>query len=345
MTRPLVSNEELIPILFGHAALQQFSAACELELFEHLHRVPDLTVAELEQALQLSARSTAVLLQGTTALGVTTAQGGRYRNSPVIEAAFADGSWPTLAAIARFQTGISYLPASDYAESLRTGTNVGVRFFPGDTPDLYSRLGNVPARQQLFYRGMHAWSQLSNPVLTAVDLSATSRLLDVGGGDAVNAVRLAEANPDLQVTVLDRPEARAVAEATISAAGLTDRVRFSGCDIFTDDYPDGHDAVLFAHQLVIWSPEENIALLRRAAAGLPSGGRVLIFNAFSDDGGDGPLYSALDNVYFLTLPSKASRIYTWAEMEGWLAEAGFGSTTRHVAGGWTPHGVLEARPL
>ncbi|GAA3414850.1 methyltransferase [Streptosporangium vulgare] len=76
-------------------------------------------------------------------------------------------------------------------------------------------------------------------------------------------------------------------------------------DIFNDPYPEGHDAVLFANQLVIWSPEQNRDLLRKAHAALPEGGRVMVFNVMSGDTGDGPLYSALDNAYFATLTRAA----------------------------------------
>src|SRR5207253_7882011 len=140
-------------------------------------------------------------------------------------------------------------------------------------------------------------------------------VLDVGGGDAVNAIALARANPEARFTVLDLPGAVRIGRRKIAESGLTDRIACHESDIFADPYPDGHDCVLFANQLVIWSPEENLLLLRKAYQCLPPGGRVLVFNAISDDSGDGPLYAALDNVYFATLPARGSMLYRWGQYD------------------------------
>ncbi|RAY12595.1 methyltransferase [Actinomadura craniellae] len=335
---------ELVPILFGHAAFQQLNAACELGLFELLHERGPLGAAEVAEALGLGRRPAGILLLGTTALRLTAVEGGRYRTGPAVAAAFAQGSWPVLRDIVEFQARVSYLPAADFAESLRTGENAGIRHFPGDTRDLYSRLAGVPGLEELFYRCMNSWSELSNPVLVdQVDHTGTRRILDVGGGDAVNAIALARAHPQLRITVLDRPGALEPARRNIERARLADRVGTHAADIFDDPYPGGHDCVLFAHQLVIWSPEQNLRLLRKAHDAVEPGGRVLVFNAFCDDDGAGPLYAALDNVYFATLPFRDSTIYRWCEHEEWLRAAGFTGLRRVAGTGWTPHGVVEGR--
>ncbi|MGY4978578.1 methyltransferase [Streptomyces sp. 900105755] len=184
---------------------------------------------------------------------------------------------------------------------------------------------------------------LSNPVLVEkADLTQVRRVLDVGGGDGVNAIALAQANPGVEFTVLDLPGTVEIARKKIAEHGLSDRISVRAADIFADTYPTGHDCVLFANQLVIWSPEENVRLLRKAHAALPDGGRVLVFNAMSDDSGDGPLYAALDNVYFATLPAASSTIYRWGQYEEWFAAAGFVKPERLPGGRWTPHGVISA---
>jgi ubiquinone/menaquinone biosynthesis C-methylase UbiE len=334
----------MVPILFGHAAFQQLHAASELGLLELLHERGPLDKQHIAKELDLSNRSVDLLLLGTTSLGVTLKTADEYRNAEVIEGLFTEGAWEIIRDIVEFQARVSYVPASDYVESLRKGENVGIRHFPGETRDLYTRLGNVPGLEELFYRCMNSWSRLSNPVLVGkVDYSGVRRLLDVGGGDAVNAIALATAHPHLSITVLDRPGALAVARERISEHGLDGRVSVHAADIFEDTYPTGHDCVLFAHQLVIWSPEQNRALLRKAHQALEPGGSVLVFNAFSDDDGRGPLYAGLDNVYFATLPFKSSTLYPWCDYESWMEEAGFTDIRRITSGSWTPHGVVRAQ--
>jgi SAM-dependent methyltransferase len=342
MPQPMQTRSDLVPVLFGHAAFQQLHAAAELGLLDLLHEHGPLPATAIANRLDLSPRSADLLLLGTTSLGLTTKNRDGYGNGVVIAGLFADGTWPVIRDIIEFQARISYLPASDYVESLRTAANVGIRHFPGDTEDLYTRLGNVPGLEELFYRCMNSWSTLSNPVLVQrVDYTGVTRVLDVGGGDAVNAIALAHAHPRLRITVLDRPGAIEVARERIEREGLSDRVDTHPADIFTDEYPAGYDCILFAHQLVIWSPEQNRTLLHKARKVLGSDGRVLIFNAISDDDGRGPLYAGLDNVYFATLPFKSSTLYPWRDYEGWLAECGFAATRRVTSGSWTPHGVVE----
>jgi tRNA A58 N-methylase Trm61 len=134
-----------------------------------------------------------------------------------------------------------------------------------------------------------------------------------------------------------------VARDNIVAAGLDDRVEVMVGDMFNDPMPTGFDLVLFAHQFVIWSPEQNQTLLARAHEALAPGGRVAVFNAFADDHGGGPLYTALDNVYFATLPTEESTIYEWREHEEWLTAGGFVDIRRIGSEGWTPHGVIVGR--
>jgi len=203
------------------------------------------------------------LLLGATALGLRTKNVETYHNCGILTDAFRNGLWPVLRDIVEFQAKIFYLPAADYAESLRTSENVGIRHFPGDTWDLYRRLAYT--------------------LLEGVDYSGVNRVLDVGGGEAVNAIALASSHPHLRITVLDRSTAVELARDKIVAAGLVNRIDTYAADGFDDEYPSGYDCLLFVNQLVIWTPEQNRTLLDKARRALVSGGRVLIFNSFADD--------------------------------------------------------------
>ncbi|GLW89537.1 methyltransferase [Actinokineospora globicatena] len=334
----------LVPVLFGFSAFQQLRAAAELQLFEYLTLNGPSSCEQVADGLRLPVKSARKLLLGTTALGLTDRGPDGYAPAGPLREALEDGTWPLIRNIIDFQQRLSYLPAKEYAESLRTGKNEGIRHLPGTGADMYTRLEQTPELENLFFRGMNSWSELSNPVLLRqVDYRGVGRLLDVGGGDAVNAIALANAHPHLRITVFDLEGAVEVARDNIAAAGLADRVDVVVGDMFGGPMPDGYDMVLFAHQFVIWSPEQNQALLKRAHDALPPGGRVAVFNAFADDDGRGPLYTALDNVYFATLPSEDSTIYEWREHEEWFAGAGFVDITRVTNNGWTPHGVLEGR--
>ncbi|MGI5350347.1 methyltransferase [Streptomyces sp. CA-250714] len=343
MTKP-VDLSSLVPVLFGFAAFQQLQAASELQLFEHLTLKGPSSSDEVAAGLGLPAKSACTLLLGTTALGLTERTGDRYTTSETIRAAIDDGTWPHLRSIIDFQQRLTYRPAQEYATSLRTGKNLGLKHLPGSGHDLHTRLEEHPELENRFYRGMYSWSELSQPVLLhQVDYSKVATVLAVGVGDAVSAIALARTHPHLKITVLDLEGPLELARDNVEAAGLSDQIDVMAGDMFAEPMPQGYDLVLFAHQLVIRSPEQNLTLLRRAFEALCPGGRVVVFNAFADDDGTGPLYAALDNVYFTVLPFEESRIYPWRDHEEWLAASGFVDITRIHSEGWTPHGVIEGR--
>ncbi|GAA1385899.1 hypothetical protein GCM10009639_08960 [Kitasatospora putterlickiae] len=343
--RALEELEDLTPVLFGHAAFQYLNAGCELGLFDLLHDTPDLTKEHVGRELALAARATDILLLGTTALGLTTVrEDGRYRDAPVIEHLFTDGRWPRFTSVVAFEAHIVYEAQADFTASLRENGNVGLRRIRGTGRDLYHRLAENPELERVFYRYMRAWSELSNPLLLAHGgFAAAGSVLDVGGGDAVNAIALARTHPHLRITILELPATTPLARRRIEDSGLADRITVHEGDMFQDPFPAA-DRVLFAHQLVIWDAHENLALLQQAHKALPEGGQVVVFSSFSDDRGDGPLMAALDSVYFASLPARGGMIHPWYRYEQWLTEAGFDPTgiTRTVAASWTPHGIVTA---
>lgn len=337
------SAADLVPVLFGHAAFQHLNAACELGLHELLEERPGLSSDEIAEQLGLSERSVTILLLGTTALALTRRTGDRYTNSGVIADLFRGGSWPIFRDLVAFEAHIAYLSHSDYVESLRTDTNAGLRWFPGTEPDLYRRLEHSPALMELFYRCMNSWSRVANSILARSDwFDGCGHVLDVGGGDGVNAVALARAFPTLVVTVLDLHGAVAIARRTADDTGLGARIRTVAGDIFSASYPGDCDCVLLANQIVIWSPGDNLRLIGRAYDALPPGGRLVVFNEFVDDSLDGPLYAALDNVYFATLPTRDSRLYPVRDCIEWADAAGFRDASWFPGPSWTPHGAVVA---
>lgn len=330
-------------ILFGHAAFQYLNAACELGLPDLVAEKQELTREEIRAALGLQDRAVDILLLGCTSLGILVKQDGLYRLAGVVKDLMDEGDWQRFKDTVAFEQYIVYEGQLDFTDSLRENRNVGLRRVRGSGRDLYHRLSENPHMEQVFYRYMRSWSELANKHLVQeLDLSGRKHLLDCGGGDAVNAIALAKANPELKVTVFEIPDSGAIAEKKIAQAGVGDQVSVITGDMFRDPLPTGCDVVMFAHQFVIWTPEENTELLRRAYDAMPEGGQMIIFNSMSNDDGDGPVVAALDSVYFAAVPAEGGMIYSWATHEECLRAAGFGSFERISFPGWTPHGVIVA---
>ncbi|MGQ7744418.1 methyltransferase [Pectobacterium brasiliense] len=333
----------LANLLFGHAAFQYLQAACELNVLETVRDLSEPTKERISEALGLEERAADILLLGMTSLGLLVKENGIYRVADVVRELMDTDDWRRFKDTVAFEHYIVYEGQIDFTESLQKNTNVGLRRFPGEGRDIYHRLHQNPKLESVFYRYMRSWSELANQDLVKhLDLSTARRLLDAGGGDAVNALALAQANPLLEVTVLDISHSIPVTQSKIDESGLGDRVNAKALDILHEPFPSGYDCILFAHQLVIWTLEENTHMLGKAYEALPEGGRVVIFNSMSNDEGDGPVVAALDSVYFACLPAEGGMIYAWEQYERCLTAVGFKNPQRIQVSGWTPHGIIIA---
>ena len=324
-----LSFEELVLIMGGHTAFQLLWAGVQLGVFEALSETPGMSKEDIGVKTNLESRPLRILLTGLTALRMIIKEGTSYRNSGVVEKMLVSKSPENWVEVLGWQNYIVYPGEMDFVESLKQNSNVGLRRFPGNENNLYARLSHDPFLEKTFQDSMSSLSTSANTYLAdQVDLSGVKHLVDAGGGDGTNAIRLARANPHLKVTIFDAPTVCERAEKNIGQAGLVGRVDTHPGDFFVRDFPAGIDCILFAHMLTIWSPEKDTALLRRAYEALPSGGQVIIFNMMGWDDETGPMTTALGSPYFLSIATGEGMLYTWKELESFLSAAGFRQAKR-----------------
>jgi predicted O-methyltransferase YrrM len=157
-------------------------------------------------------------------------------------------------------------------------------------------------------------------VADVVDASGAKTLLDLGGGTGIYSVALVQRNPHLRAVVFDRPEVLKVAAEMVAEYGVADRIELMPGDMFVDPLPTGVDLVLLSNILHDWDVPECTTLLKRSAAALAPGRRVLIHDVFLNDALDGPLPIALYSAALFSLTE--GRAYSAAEYRAMLAEAG-----------------------
>jgi ubiquinone/menaquinone biosynthesis C-methylase UbiE len=320
LRRPLAHMYHLIS---GHIYFQTLSAAVQLDLFTLLGRRGPLTRAQIGEALQLAEQPARILLLGLVTCELLRRRGAAYAATPLADELFNRDRPRNVADVVLWQHFINYRALGHFHEALLANRNTGLAEFPGDEPTLYQRLAHNPALEKIFQDAMEAISRLSNHLLAeAVDFNQFHHIVDVGGGNATNIIRLAQQHPQLKADVFDFPSVCAIAREKIRAAGLGDRLGAAEGNCFADEFPAGVDGILFCHFLTIWSPEQNRALLQKACRALAPGGAVIIFNQMQHDAEDGPLSAAMGSPYFLTLATGVGMLYTWNEYEAWLRAAG-----------------------
>ncbi|MFZ4767306.1 MAG: methyltransferase, partial [Roseimicrobium sp.] len=166
-------------------------------------------------------------------------------------------------------------------------------------------------------RGLH----LGQALAKKLDLSSRQHLLDIGGGSGIYACSLVAHHLGLRATVFEQPPVDRIARKCIEERGFTERVSVAVGDMFKDALPTDCDVHLFSNVLHDWGIAEVQELLAISHRALPSGGLLIIHDAFINAEKTGPLpvaeYSAL------LMHSTQGKCYSIGEYAELLREAGF----------------------
>ena len=303
--------ENLMQIFCGHVAFQICAAGSELGLFDLLAKTPNLSKSEIQKQLSLEHRPTRILLTGLVSLRMISNSQGRYANLPLTTEFMVKATPGNWVDVLGWQKYIVYPGLMDFATSLKENKNTGLDQFPGDEPELYSRLRHNKKLEVIFQDAMSALSKSANQILVEkVDFSKYNHIVDIGGGDGTNAIKIAKNLPNIKITVFDNPSVCSMAEDNIRENGLEARISALPGDIFTTPLPSGIDAVLLSHMLTIWSPENNIRILRKIYDHLPKHGDVVVFNTMGYEDESGPMITALGSPYFLAIATGEGMLYS-----------------------------------
>ena len=124
----------------------------------------------------------------------------------------------------------------------------------------------------------------------------------------------------------------------IEKRGISDRIAVVAGDMFLDEIPSESDAHLYSNVLHDWAEGEVRVLLQRSYASLPTGGMLIVHDAFLNVAKDGPLHVAEYSV--MLMHATQGRCYSSREIGDWAEACGFHSISyRDTA---AARGVLTA---
>lgn len=331
-------------ILGGPVFFQTLRTACDLDLFGLLKRKPGLTLGEIASQLHLEEYPTRVLLLSCVALGLARKRGARYRTAPFYGRVLDRSDPRSMFPILEWMHHIVYPSMFHYAEAIRESRAAGLQVFPGEGESLYERLSHDERLRTIFHEAMQMWTgRTIRRLLERIDFSGFKRIVDIGGGNGETLLAVTQGHASLQGTLFDLPPVAEMATERFKELKRDDRLKAVGGNILEDDFPRGHDCLLFSRFLPIFSEETNRILMKRAREALEPGGMVCIAGSFVKEDETGPLLAAMLSPYFLCTVNGVGRHYSWLETSTWLEEAGFVDITRvklDVANGallgWTP---------
>jgi SAM-dependent methyltransferase len=317
--KPIEDVREISRIAYGFIASKTLFAALHLDLFTRLEQRPK-TAGELAAETEVPVHRMQTLLSALAGIGLIVAADGAWQNAPASARYLVTGSPVGFGDYYRWQIDEQVYP-------LLTRLTDALRSSGGEPDDtLYAGEMADPAEAEQFSRAQHAGS-LGPAALLArrADLAGATRLLDVAGGSGAFTIALCSRFPALRATILDFPNVVAVARRYVAGAGIGERVDYVAGNALDVEWP-GADVVLMSYLLSAVPGDAIPALLERARAALPPGGRLLIHDFMLDEDRRGPELAALWFLQYLAQPTDTVS-FTHADLTGRLAGLGFTDIT------------------
>lgn len=298
------------------------TAIAHLDLFTWLADNP-ATLGAICAQFDIKLRPADVMMTLFNAMGLTIISGGVFHVTLRAREHLNAASPFNLAPY--FGTTKDRPQTKDMLQVLRTGkpSNFG-SFDPQAWADAMER----PDFAAQFTAGMDCRGVLLGPAMAKrLDLSDHKSVLDVGGGSGIYACALVARHPHLRATVLDRPPVDRIARDAIARQGCSDKVDVVAADMFADAWPAGHDVHLLSNVIHDWDEPVVRDLLRRSHDALPSGGLLLLHDAYINAEKTGPLHVAEFSALMMMITE--GKCYSISEIRRFLQDAGFESIGHH----------------
>jgi 3-hydroxy-5-methyl-1-naphthoate 3-O-methyltransferase len=312
---PSATPERLQQLAWGFAPPMVVEAALRHRLFDFLDNSP-LPASEVAKKAGISLRGATALLDALVGLELLRRRGGRYTLTPESSTflvstrpGYHGGYFRNL--MEQVLPGWLKLP-----EVARTGRPVvslnnasqGEEFFSEFVESLFPL--NYRAAQTL---GEHLGLRRARAPLSVLDLAAGSGVWGIG---------LAHQSPFVSLLAVDLPRVLEVTRAMAQRHGIGDRLTTAEGDLLEADFGTEHEVAVLGHILHSEGADRSRRLLKKVFPALRHGGTVAISEFVPNDERTGPAAALIFAVNMLVHTDTGST-FTFAEMSGWLKEAGF----------------------
>jgi len=282
-----IDFNELNNLYFGTVTSRLMMTAIKMKVFDHLGS-PE-SARNVAEALDSHYGNTELMLDALCACGLVEKKSGRYSNRKLAHAFLVCGKPAYLG---------EWLEQADEAmrpflEKMEDRIRIG----PGEVAKAEDMNSETYCER---YTASHAASSLAGIARQfAVQIeklpafSSCRTMLDLGGGPGINAMAVAETNPNLQATVFDRPEIARMARCYIETYGFADRVRAVGGDYLNDPLGTGYDMIMITDSLY-YDDQKIDRVLEKCGACLRPGGMLVGIHAVLTDERTRPVHLVLD---------------------------------------------------
>jgi len=310
--------DRILELGFAFWGAKTLLSAVELGVFSELAKGAQEGEA-LRERLNLHPRSARDFFDALVALGMLDRRDDQYGNTPETDQ-FLDRAKPSyVGGILEMANARLYPFWASLTEGLRSGEPQNEAKTGGD---LFAAIYADPALLRQFLRAMSGQNMgTAVAIAQKIPWHTYRTFVDVGTAQGAVPVQLARAHPHLTGGGFDLPPVGPVFEEYVAEAGLSDRLRFYAGDFFADPLPAA-DVLIMGYILHDWDLEGKRALLAKAYAALPEGGRLIVYEALIDDERRQNAFGLLMSLNML-IETRGGFDYTGADCRAWMREAGF----------------------
>lgn len=272
------------------------------------------TSAEVARRIKADDRATDRLLNALVVLGLLTKRAGVFRLTAASRKYLVPGGRDYLAGIAH--TNHMWDRWGDLTAAVRRGRSP----FAGIPRDDAGTAAFIVA---MHYRA----TRIAPAIVRMLDLKGVTRVLDVGGGPGDYAIAFARASRRIHAAVFDLPTVVPLARRFIMAAGMAERVEAIAGDYEVGSLGRGYDLVFMSQILHSNSFAANVKLVKKGAAALSPGGRLVVQEFVVDEDRAGPPQAVLFALNMLAA-TDGGDTYTEKEIGEMMTRAGLRDLTR-----------------
>lgn len=307
----LEAQRHLLDMSLGLLRSRVLHAAAELGLADYLAAGP-ATCADLAARANSDADALYRLLRALAAMGVFEELGDR-------RFALNVGATPLLSdAPGSVRDLVRYLGADWNMRSLallpqgvRSGESA---FHLAHGMPLFDYLTGHDEDARLFDAALARFSLgMAEPILSSLDLSNCSRIVDVGGGNGRVLCGLLRRHAALTGVLFDRQGVIEAARADIRRSDVNGRIELVAGDFF-EAVPAGADVYLLKNVIHDWPADQAAQILANCRAAMGEGGRVLLVEIPLDAANEGEFAKLMDVGMLATTGGRERTTQEYAEL-------------------------------
>jgi acetylserotonin N-methyltransferase len=315
LTQPPVENHAVYELSFGINTLPAVEAGRDLGLFNFLDSQP-ASISQVASEFSITMRAAEAILVVPSALGFLSSTNGETFELSDLGREYLLPDSPYFSG-GHFE--FSRARISEYFESVKKAV-----VNDGHQDNQFAvNIAELPPEAISGFIGlMHVLTLPAAAGLGQLDIFENIRsILDVGGGSGSLSMAITANNPDTQSTIMDLEPISEIATSNVAEYGLSDRVSTMAGDMFKDQWPYGHDAILFGNIFHDWDVDSCQQLAQSAYDALPPGGQIMLHEILLAENKSEPLLAACFSVTMLVF--EKGKQYTFSELKTMLENAGF----------------------